>query len=260
MASKKQPLFTEAQLKLLDSSRGIRYLMDAKKPNFKAVVKRLEFQRKLVRLQAELIKAQQWVIDNEARVLILVEGREFAGKGAAVRMFTEHLIPQHVRTVALEKPTKKERNQWYFKRYIAHLPETGEMVFYDRSWYNRALVEPVNGFCTVQEYKRFMNEVNHFERMLAEDGILIVKIFFSISRKEQAKRIEVIASDPLKSWQLTKVDLAAVQLYDKYSEYKKTMFALTDTIELPWTDINADDLDGAFVKAFRVVLNSIPYK
>lgn len=253
-------MFSDAQLKLLSSTRGIRYLLKSEKPNFKAVAKEIEFQKKVVKLQAELIKMQEWIIKKEERVLILVEGREFAGKGAAVRMFSDHLIPQNVRMVALEKPTKKERGQWYFKRYIAHLPEPGQIAFYDRSWYNRAMVEPVNGFCTKKEYKHFMNEVNHFERMLSEDGIHIIKLFFTISKEEQHRRIEEVKSNPLKSWQLTEVDLAAVNLYDKYSEYKKAMYDNTNDVGIPWHDLDADNLEKAILKAFKVILESIPYK
>jgi len=251
--------FTKAQMKLLSSSRGLRCLLMQDKPDFNAALRLLEHEQELMGLQAELIRVQNWVLDNDKRLLVLVEGREFAGKGEAVRLFTDHLNPQHMRLVALQKPTIKERQQWYFKRYISHLPEPGEMVFFDRSWYNRALVEPVHGFCTQKEYKRFMSEVNHFERMLSEDGMIIIKFYLTISRSEQKRRVDLIRQNPLRSWQLTKVDLEAVDLYDRYTEYKEALFDKTNTAENPWHRIDANKLDKAILKAMRIILKEVPY-
>ena len=185
-------MLSKKELRLLSSSRGIEYLLMAKNPDFKGVAGQLLYERKLVKLQAELIKAQNWVVENEERVIVIVEGREFAGKGDAIRAFTDHLNPRSMRVVALQKPTAREKGQWYFKRYIQQLPERGEIAFFDRSWYNRAIVEPVNGFCTQDEYERFMNEVNHFEEMLIGDGIRLMKFYLSISKEEQKKRIQAV--------------------------------------------------------------------
>ncbi|MCP4121280.1 MAG: polyphosphate kinase 2 [Bacteroidetes bacterium] len=251
--------FSKSQLKLLSSKKGIQRLLSRDKPDYKDAVRKLEYERQVFKLQAELNKAHSWIIENNKRVLILVEGREFAGKGEAIRIFTDHLNPRNMRLVALQKPTERERSQWYFKRYIEHIPETAEMCFFDRSWYNRALVEPVHGFCTDKEYKHFMKEVNHFERMLSEDGIHIIKFYFSVTKKEQYHRIEEIKANPLKKWQLTKVDLEAQELWEKYTSYKKLMFEKTNTEEVPWHRIDANDLKSAILKALRTILEEIPY-
>jgi len=235
-------------------------LLSGDAPDFKATVKKIEHDRAVIKLQAELIKAHNYVIENNKRVLILVEGREFAGKGKAVRIFTDHLNPRNMRMVALQKPTEKEQAQWYFKRYIEHIPEVGEMAFFDRSWYNRALVEPVHGFCTDKEYRNFMKEVNHFERMLSEDGIQIIKLYFSITKNEQHERIEEIKANPLTKWQLTKVDLEAQKLWARYTRYKDDMFKETDTEENPWHIVEANNLDKAILKAMRIILDELPYK
>ncbi|MCB0588160.1 MAG: polyphosphate kinase 2 [Phaeodactylibacter sp.] len=253
-------MLSKKELRLLSSSRGIEYLLMAKNPDFKGVASQLLYERKLVKLQAELIKAQNWVVENEERVVIIVEGREFAGKGDAIRAFTDHLNPRSMRVVALQKPTSRERGQWYFKRYIQQLPERGEIAFFDRSWYNRAIVEPVNGFCTQDEYERFMNEVNHFEEMLIGDGIRLMKFYLSISKEEQKKRIQAVRKDPLRRWELTPVDLAAMNLWDEYTHYKKQMFKRTDGKANPWIRIKADDRRQAHLEGIRRILKQLPYK
>lgn len=253
-------MFSDKELKLLSSSRAIEYLLMAKKPDFHDVVGQMLYEEELVRLQAELIKAQNWVVENQKRVVIIVEGREFAGKGDAVRAFTDHLNPRSMRVVALQKPTPKEQGQWYFRRYVKSLPERGEIAFFDRSWYNRAIVEPVNGFCTRKEYDRFMKEVNHFEEMLIGDGILLLKFYLSISKKEQKKRIAAVRKDPLRRWELTPVDLAAVELWDEYTHYKKEMFRRTDGKVNPWIRIKANDKREAHLEGIRIILEHLPYK
>ena len=180
--------------------------------------------RNFKKLQVELIKLQAWAIQNNERIIIIFEGRDAAGKGGAIRRITERINPRFMRIVALSKPTEVEQSQWYFQRYVKQFPKTGEIVFFDRSWYNRAVVEPVNGFCSQEEYAIFMNQVNDFERMILESGIRLVKIYMSISKKEQAKRFQDIKRDPLKQWKMTKVDEKAQELWDDYTTYKKAMF------------------------------------
>ncbi|MCB9297519.1 MAG: polyphosphate kinase 2 [Lewinellaceae bacterium] len=252
--------FSDKELSLLSSSRGIEYLLMSSKPNFREVADQLIYEKQLIKLQAELIKAQNWVVEQEERVIVIVEGREFAGKGHAVRAFTDHLNPRSMRVVALQKPTPKERGQWYFKRYVQQLPERGEIAFFDRSWYNRAIVEPVNGFCTPDEYNRFMNEVNHFEEMLIGDGIRLLKFYLSISRDEQKRRIEAVRKNALRRWELTPVDLAALKLWDEYTRYKKAMFQRTNGKINPWIKIKADDMRQAHLTGIRRILKALPYK
>lgn len=251
-------MFTEEELDLLNSYKALEYLLRSEELDFEDTLRQLKYEKQLNALQVELIKVQNWVVENNRQVLILVEGREFAGKKSLIRAFTEHLNPRSMRTVALSKPTPSQRGQWYFKRYIERLPERGEMVFFDRSWYNRAMVEPVNGFCTHEEYKRFMKEVNHFERMLSEDGIILIKIYLSITKKEQQRRIENVRRNPLRRWELTPVDLRAVELWDIYTKYKEEMFRVTDTVQNPWHIIRKNDKRLACLEAFEEVLKILP--
>ena len=254
--------YSKNELQLLSSQRAIEYLLSQETPNFKAVLSRIKYERELVKLQSELIKAQNWIIKNDERVIVLVEGREFAGKGDMVRAFTDHLNPRAMRLVALQKPTQKELGQWYFKRYIQHLPEKGEIAFFDRSWYNRAIVEPVNGFCTQDEYHRFMEEVNYFESMLIGDGIRLLKFYLSISKAEQKKRIEGVRENPLRRWELSEVDLKAVELWNKYTKYEKAMLDGKNGNSKfnPWVKINANDRYKAHLEGIRKILNALPYK
>ena len=196
-------------------------IADEKNINISKVLESVRYEEELRLLQAELVNLQQWVTKHKLRVAILFEGRDAAGKGGAIKRFTEHLNPRSMRVVALSKPTDVERGQWYFRRYIKELPNPGEIVFFDRSWYNRAVVEPVNGFCTNEQYQTFMNQVNDFERMITESGIMLVKIYMSISKKEQAKRFEDIKNNPLKQWKMSRVDERAQELWDCYTTYKR---------------------------------------
>ena len=222
-------------------------------------VRIMNYENKLKKLQAELIKLQQWVeVDNE-KVVIIFEGRDAAGKGGAIRRITQHLNPREFKVVALPKPTIEEKGEWYFQRYINNLPREGKIVFFDRSWYNRAVVEPVNGFCTEEEYNIFMNQVNDFERMIIESGIRLIKFYFSISKNEQAKRFKDIKSSPIKKWKFSKVDQQAIKLWDSYTDYKKKMFDKTNTEISPWIIIKANRKSSARLEAIKHILDIIPY-
>jgi polyphosphate kinase 2 len=203
---------------------------------------------------------QRWVQETDARVAILFEGRDAAGKGGTIRRFTEHLNPRSMRVVALPKPSAEERGQWYFQRYVLQLPNKGEIVFWDRSWYNRAVVEPVNGFCTQLQYRRFMQQVSEFENMLYEDGVIIIKFWFSISKEEQLKRFEARKVNPLKQWKLSPIDDKAQDLWDQYSEYKEEILSKTHTSYCPWIIVKANDKRAARLESIRYVLNLLPYK
>ena len=206
-----------------------------------------------------MIRLQTWAINKEERIIVVFEGRDAAGKGGAIRRLTERINPRHMRIVALSKPTKDEQSQWYFQRYVEQLPKAGEIVFFDRSWYNRAVIEPVNGFCTKKEYEIFMDQVNDFERMILQSGIHVVKIYMSISKKEQAKRFEEIKSDPLKQWKMTKLDEKAQFFWDDYTVYKKAMFEKTNTEISPWKIIRANRKTEARINVINHILDSIPY-
>jgi polyphosphate kinase 2 len=220
----------------------------------------LLYEQELRQLQVELVRLQRWVQSNGERIAILVEGRDAAGKGGTIRRFTEHLNPRAMRVVALPKPSDEERGQWYFQRYIRQLPNKGEIVFFDRSWYNRAVVEPVMGFCNKKEHQRFLQQVPEFEHMLYEDGVTIIKFWFSISKEEQAKRFEARRQNPLKQWKLSPVDEKAQELWDSYTRYKEEMFSKTHATFSPWIIVKANDKQAARLESLRHVLNALPYK
>ncbi len=209
--------------------------------------------------QVELLKLQSWVKETGQKIVILFEGRDAAGKGGTIRRFMEHLNPRGARIVALDKPTERELGQWYFQRYIPHLPTSGEIVLFDRSWYNRAGVERVMGFCTNEQYLEFMNECPEFERFLTRSGIFLVKFWFSVSRKEQRRRFKERQVHPLKRWKLSPVDMASLDKWDDYTKAKEDMFLSTDTVAAPWTVIKSDDKKRARLNAMRYVLHSLPY-
>ena len=250
--------FSDKELKLLNSNKGLKLLLQGLAPD--KALRYVRYEKEVEKLQVELIKLQTWVIENNKRVCIIFEGRDAAGKGGAIRRITHHLNPRNYRKVALPKPTDEEKGQWYFQRYIQKLPNRGEIVFFDRSWYNRAVVEPVNGFCTKKEYDRFMSEVVHFEEMITNDGILLIKFYFSISKDEQARRFEDIRNNPLKRWKMTPVDEKAQELWDVYTEYKKKMFEHTHTSKNPWVILKANRKTRARVEAIKHILDVIPYK
>ncbi|MEN8965906.1 MAG: polyphosphate kinase 2 [Polaribacter sp.] len=250
---------TEKQVNKLNTKKGLLALLSKEPFNLERGLRYVNYQKKLKKLQVELIRLQTWAIDNNERIIIVFQGRDAAGKGGAIRRLTERINPRHMRIVALPKPTKDEQSQWYFQRYVEQFPKAGEIVFFDRSWYNRAVVEPVNGFCTQEEYQIFMNQVNDFEKMILESGIHLVKIYMSISKKEQAKRFEDIKRNPLKQWKMTKLDEKAQLLWDQYTEYKDAMFKKTNTKISPWKIIRANRKTEARVNVINHVLERIPY-
>ena len=220
----------------------------------------IRYENELESLQIELVKLQRWIQEEGKRLAIIFEGRDAAGKGGTIRRFIEHLNPRCMRVVALPKPTEEERGQWYFQRYMRQLPNKGEIVFFDRSWYNRGIVEPVNGFCTRPEYERFMQQVPEFEHMLVEDGVIIVKFWFSISREVQLARFESRRDNPLKQWKLSPLDGKAQDLWDSYTKYKETIFSRTHTSFSPWIIVKANDKKRARLESIRYVLSLIDYE
>jgi polyphosphate kinase len=210
-------------------------------------------------LQIELLKLQSWVKETGQKIVLIFEGRDAAGKGGTIKRFTEHLNPRGARVVALEKPTERERTQWYFQRYIDHLPAAGEIVMFDRSWYNRAGVERVMGFCTPEEYLEFMRQAPEFERMLVRSDIHLVKFWFSVSRSEQRTRFARRQTDPVRQWKLSPTDLASLDKWDAYTDAKESMFFYTDTADAPWTVIKSNDKKRARVNALRHVLHLLDY-
>jgi polyphosphate kinase 2 len=247
-------------VKLLNSKIGLHALLRNKKVDLTKALNEVRYINELKENQEELIKLQQWVIEKKKKVVILFEGRDAAGKGGAIRRITEYINPRHFKIVALDIPTEDERKQWFFQRYINHLPKPGEIVFFDRSWYNRAVVEPVNNFCTQEEYEIFMTQVNNFEQMLVQSDTYLVKIYFSISKEEQAKRFKEIKNNPLKRWKITPVDEKAQELWDEYTAYKKKMFEETTTENAPWKIIEANKKSNARLKAIEHILETIPYQ
>ena len=226
---------------------------------YKNLMSRRSYERQKYRLQVELLKLQAWVKDTGQRVVILFEGRDAAGKGGAIKRFMEHLNPRGARVVALEKPSEIERGQWYFQRYIEHLPTRGEIVLFDRSWYNRAGVERVMGFCTDAEYDEFMRQAPEFERHLVRSGVHLFKFWFSVSRAEQRRRFKEREAHPLKQWKLSPIDMASLNKWDDYTRAKEAMFLHTDTSDAPWTVIKSDCKKRARLNALRYLLHRMPY-
>lgn len=214
---------------------------------------------RMTELQRELLKAQRWVEETGQRIIVLFEGRDAAGKGGTIKRFMEHMNPRTARVVALQKPTERERTQWYFQRYIQHLPSAGELVLFDRSWYNRAGVERVMGFCTPVEYLEFMRQCPEFERMLTRSGIRLFKYWFSVTREEQRARFAAREVDPLKQWKLSPIDRASLGKWDAYTEAKEAMFFYTDTADAPWLIVKSDDKKRARLNALQHFLASLPY-
>jgi polyphosphate kinase len=223
-------------------------------------MKRQEYEKQKALLQVELLKMQRWVGEEDKRVVILFEGRDAAGKGGTIKRFMENLNPRGARVVALAKPTDEERGQWYFQRYVQHLPSKGEIVFFDRSWYNRAGVERVMGFCTEEEYREFMRTVSQFEQMLVRSGVVLVKFWFEVSQKEQQRRFQDRAGDPLKQWKLSPVDLASAGKWAEYSEARNEMFARTDLDEVPWTVVLSNDKKRARINSMLSLLSRLDYE
>jgi len=224
------------------------------------ILRDLNYQEQLFKLQAELVNLQKWVTKNKKRVCIIFEGRDAAGKGGSIRRMTEHLNPRARRVVALSKPTEVEQGQWYFRRYIKEMPNPGELVFFDRSWYNRAIVEPVMGFCSKEQYNKFMIHVPKFEKMLYEDGILLIKFWFSVTKEEQLKRFESRLASPLKRWKFSPVDQEGQNKWDIYTHYKDQMFANTHTTFSPWIIIKTNNKKEARLESLRYLLSRFEYE
>ena len=218
------------------------------------------YEAQMEHLQVELLKAQNWVKETGQKIVVIFEGRDAAGKGGTIKRYMEHLNPRGARVVALEKPTEREKTQWYFQRYLEHLPAGGEIVFFDRSWYNRAGVERVMGFCTPNDYLEFMRECPELEKMMVRSGIRVFKYWFSVTREEQARRFKQRETDPLKQWKLSPIDKASLGKWDDYTEAKESMFFFTDTADAPWTIIKSDDKKRARLNCMRHFLSSLPYR
>jgi len=218
------------------------------------------YERELRRLQAELVALQQWVIATGERVCLVFEGRDAAGKGSAIKRITEYLNPRHARIVALPTPTDRERTQWYFQRYVEHLPAAGEIVLFDRSWYNRAGVERVMGFCTDQEYHRFLRQTPDFERMLVEDGMHLIKYWFSVSDAEQEARFRSRAQDPMRRWKLSPMDVESITRWEEYSRAKDAMFAATDLPGSRWVTVESEDKKRSRINVMHDILERIPWQ
>lgn len=235
-----------------ETSTEIEYPYDKK-------MKRQVYEQEKRALQIELLKVQSWMRETGQRIVIIFEGRDAAGKGGTIKRFMEHLNPRHARIIALEKPSDVERNQWYFQRYVKQLPTSGEMTLFDRSWYNRAGVERVMGFCSPSEYLEFMRQTPELEKMFVRSGIRLFKLWFEVSRDEQFKRFQSRRLDPVKQWKLSPIDMASLDKWDAYTDAKNAMFRHTDTPEAPWTVILSDDKKRARLNAMRYILSQLPY-
>ncbi len=219
----------------------------------------LEYEKELRKLQVELLKFQNHVKDKGLKILMIFEGRDAAGKGGTIKRITEHLNPRGARVVALEKPTEQEASQWYFQRYAQHLPSAGEIVLFDRSWYNRAMVEPVMGFCTERQHHKFLKDAPEFEKMIVDEGIQMFKFYFSVSKEEQARRFKARETDPLKQYKLSPVDKESQRLWDEYTLAKFMMLSSTHTAEAPWTVVKSDNKKKARINTIKHILNFVDY-
>ena len=231
----------------------------ADRPDRPARLARKPYERELYRLQTELTKLQGWVTAEQARIVVIFEGRDAAGKGGAIKRVAEYLNPRVARIAALPAPTERERAQWYFQRYVEHLPTAGQIILFDRSWYNRAGVERVMGFCTKQEYGRFLHQCPIFERLLVEDGILLRKYWFSVSDEEQQRRFRSRLDDPMRRWKLSAMDLESISRWEDYSRAKDEMFVQTDIPEAPWYVVESEDKRRARINMIAHLLSTIPY-
>ena len=257
---KKNIHLTAEEIAAVNSKKGLLTLLSNKNINVKKTLVKLKYEQELEKLQIELVKLQRSVQLNGRRIVIIFEGRDAAGKGGSIRRFMEHLNPRSARIVALPKPTEVEKGQWYFQRYVTELSNPGEITFFDRSWYNRAVVEPVMGFCTDAQYKIFMQQVPEFEHMLNEDGVELIKFWFSISKEVQEERFQSRRIDPLKQWKISPVDDRAQENWDIYTRYKEEMFSKTHTSFSPWIIVKANDKKKARLESMRYVLSTLSYE
>ncbi len=239
---------------------AIRHAFESGEYPYQSRLSTKAYEKEMERLQVELLKAQSWVKEKGEKIVIIFEGRDAAGKGGTIKRFMEHLNPRGARVVALEKPSEREKTQWYFQRYIENLPAAGEIVFFDRSWYNRAGVERVMGFCSPNEYLEFMRQCPELERMLVRSGIHLFKFWFSVTREEQLRRFRSREHDPLKQWKLSPIDKASLDKWEDYTEAKEAMFFYTDTADAPWTIVKSDDKKRARLNCMQHFLSSLPYK
>lgn len=237
----------------------IRRIFETGEYPYKKKMSRKVYEKRKAQLQTELLKVQEWVRDSEARLVLLFEGRDAAGKGGTIKRFMEHLNPRLARVVALDKPTNRERKQWFFQRYIQNLPSGGEIVLFDRSWYNRAGVERVMGFCTPNEYLEFMRQAPDLERMITRSGARMFKYWFSVTQEEQRRRFKSREHEPLKKWKLSAIDRLSLDKWDDYTEAKEAMFFYTDTADAPWTIVKSNDKKRARLECMKHFLNSLPY-
>ena len=256
---KKNVKLSEEELAEVNSKKGLLKLLSTKNVNVEKALIKLQYEQELERLQIEFVKLQRSVQQEGRRVAIIFEGRDAAGKGGTIRRFIEHLNPRSARVVALPKPTEVQKGQWYFQRYTQQLPNPGEIVFFDRSWYNRAVVEPVMKFCTEQQHRTFMQQVPEFEHMLYEDGVELVKFWFSISKNVQQERFESRRKDPLKQWKISPVDDRAQEHWDLYTKYKEEMFSRTHTSYSPWIIVKANDKKKARLESMRYALSVLDF-
>jgi len=256
---KAKELPDQAPTKNQQKSDSIREAFETGTYPYKTKMRRSAYERHKAELQIELLKVQKWVEETGKKVVILFEGRDAAGKGGTIKRYTEHLNPRTAKVVALQKPSERQRTQWYFQRYIEHLPTAGEMVMFDRSWYNRAGVERVMSFCTANEYLEFMRQTPEFERMLVQSEIILFKYWFSVTKEEQLRRFQSREKDPLKQWKLSPIDRASLDKWDDYTEAKEAMFFYTDTPSAPWTIIKSNDKKRARLNCMQHFLSSVPY-
>ncbi|MEO1258050.1 MAG: polyphosphate kinase 2 [Bacteroidota bacterium] len=252
-------MFTIEDFQKVKTRNDLIKIANRKGIDLKRRLRNQRYENELKTLQAEMVNLQRWIARKKMRVVVIFEGRDAAGKGGSIKRFREHLNPRSMRVVALAKPSEVEQGQWYFRRYIKELPNPGEIVFFDRSWYNRAVVEPVMGFCTAKQYERFIMQVPEFEHMMYEDGVTIIKFWFSISKMEQKRRFESRLRNPLKRWKFSPVDMKGQELWDKYTYYKEQMFAKTHTTFSPWIIVKTNDKRTARLESMRYVLSQFEY-
>ncbi|MCB0556518.1 MAG: polyphosphate kinase 2 [Phaeodactylibacter sp.] len=253
-------IFSNEDIAKLETREQLVAYLNGKEANLQKPQERADYKQDLEKLQIELLKLQNWIMKHNKRVAVIFEGRDAAGKGGAIRRFRRYLNPRSARVVALGKPSDIEKGQWYFRRHVKEMPNPGEIVFFDRSWYNRAVVEPVMGFCSTREYQLFTQQVPEFEHMLYEDGVILVKFWFAISREEQEKRFKSRETNPLKQWKISPVDLKAQGLWTEYSHYIKEMFIKTHTEYSPWIIVKTDNKLEARLESLRYLLSLFDYE
>lgn len=251
--------FTAEQLSSASTRKDLIRIARENDINIDKPLANLKYEIELEKLQSELVNLDQWIAHNKKRVVVIFEGRDASGKGGAIKRFKEHLNPRSSRITALSRPTEVEQGQWYFRRYIKEMPNPGEIVFFDRSWYNRAVVEPVMGFCSMKQYNEFMVQVPEFEHLMHEDGVTVIKFWFSVSKEEQKKRFDSRLQNPLKRWKFSPVDMKGQELWDDYTHYKEQMFSKTHTAFCPWIIIKTNNKKEARLESMRYVLSQFDY-